>query len=210
MKRQAKPKRRHWLFHTIILLLLVLAIGFLGWSCWVYVQIENFAALDQAAPSDAIGVLGAAEYDGRPSPVFRARLDHAFMLYQHGIAPLIITLGGSGGDQYNEGTVGREYLMGLGVPESAIIAETESRNTEESARRIAVIARANGLRRLVVVSDGTHLFRIHAICAADGLDVLTSPRTRVSIGDGSKGGWEEFERIAHEILSYTAWRMHLH
>ena len=66
--------------------------------------------------------------------------------------------------------MGREYLMSLGVPESAIIAETESRNTEEQARRIAVIARANGMRRLVVVSDGTHLFRIHEICAADGLD----------------------------------------
>ena len=120
----------------------------------------------QAAPSDAIGVFGAAEYDGRPSPVYRARLDHALELYSHGIAPLIITLGGNGGDQYNEGAVGREYLMGMGVPESAIIAETESRNTEESARRIAVIARANGLRRLVIVSDGTHLFRIHEICAA--------------------------------------------
>jgi uncharacterized SAM-binding protein YcdF (DUF218 family) len=206
MKGLAKPNRRNGSSRTIILLLLVLAIGFLGWSCWVYVQIENFAGFDQAAPSDAIGVFGAAEYDGRPSPVFRARLDHAFALYHRGIAPLIITLGGSGGDQYNEGTVGREYLMSLGVPESAIIAETESRDTEESARRIAVIARANGLRRLVIVSDGTHLFRIHEICAADGLDVLTSPRTRVSVGDSS----QEFDRIAHEILSYTAWRMHLH
>jgi len=102
--------------------------------------------------------------------------------------------------------VGREYLMSLGVPQSAIIAETESRNTEESAKRIAVIARANGMRRLVVVSDGTHLFRIHEICAAEGLDVLTSPRTRITVGDGS----QETARIAHEILSYTAWRMHLH
>jgi uncharacterized SAM-binding protein YcdF (DUF218 family) len=102
--------------------------------------------------------------------------------------------------------VGREYLMGMGVPESAIIAETESRNTEESARRIAVIARANGLRRLVIVSDGTHLFRIHEICAKNGLDVFTSPRPSVAV----EGGSQEAERIAHEILSYTAWRMHLH
>jgi len=102
--------------------------------------------------------------------------------------------------------VGREYLMGQGVPEEAIIAETVSRNTEDSARRIAVIARANGLKRLVIVSDGTHLFRIHAICAADGLDVLTSPRPRVAV----EGGSDELERVAHEILSYTAWRLHLH
>jgi uncharacterized SAM-binding protein YcdF (DUF218 family) len=127
------------------------------------------------------------------------------VLYQHGIAPLLITLGGNGGDEYNEGTVGREYLMSLGVPESDIIAETQSRNTEESARRIAVIARANGVRRLVIVSDGTHLFRIHEICAAEGLNVLTSPRPRVPI----EGGSNNFDRITHEILSYTAWRLRL-
>jgi uncharacterized SAM-binding protein YcdF (DUF218 family) len=177
-----------------------------GWCWFVYAQIEQYAGQDQAAPSDAIGVFGAAEYDGRPSPVYRARLDHALALYHRGIAPLIITLGGAGGDAYTEGAVGEEYLKGMGVPEQAIIAETESRNTEESARRIAVIARANGLRRLVIVSDGTHLFRIHEICAADGLNVLTSPRPRVVV----EGGTREFERIAHEVLSYTLWRMHLH
>jgi uncharacterized SAM-binding protein YcdF (DUF218 family) len=96
--------------------------------------------------------------------------------------------------------------MGMGVAEEAIIAETQSRNTEESARRIAAIARANRLRRLVIVSDGTHLFRIHEICAADGLDVLTSPRPRVAVEAGS----HEAERIAHEILSYTLWRLRLY
>ena len=189
-----------------LFLLLALAVGTLGWCRWVYLQIESYAGRDQTAKADAIGVFGAAEYDGKPSPVYRARLDHALELYHRGIAPLIITLGGNGGDQYNEGAVGREYLMGMGVSEEAIIAETESRNTEESARRIAVIARANGLRRLVIVSDGTHLFRIHEICAAEGLDVLTSPRPRVEV----EGGSREMERIAHEILSYTLWRLHLH
>jgi hypothetical protein len=100
--------------------------------------------------------------------------------------------------------------MGQGVPEEDIIAETVSRNTEDSARRIAVIARANGLQKLVIVSDGTHLFRIHEICAADGLDVLTSPRPRVAVEGGANGEVGEFERVGHEILSYTAWRMHLH
>jgi uncharacterized SAM-binding protein YcdF (DUF218 family) len=206
MKRGTKAKRRNWILRMGLLVLLALAAGVLGWCRWVYVQIENYAGQDQAAPSDAIGVFGAAEYDGRPSPVFRARLDHALVLYNRGIAPLIITLGGAGGDEYSEGSVGREYLMSRGVPEVAIIAETESRNTEESARRIAVIARANGLRRLVIVSDGSHLFRIHAICAADGLDVLTSPRPTIPV----EGGSGEFERIAHEILSYSLWRLDLH
>jgi uncharacterized SAM-binding protein YcdF (DUF218 family) len=205
MKDPSKPKRRNWSFRVVVALFLALILGPLGWSCWVYVQIENYAGLDQTAPSDAICVLGAAEYDGRPSPVFRARLDHARDLYDRGIAPLIITLGGTNKDEYSEGAVGREYLVSLGIPVSAIIAETESRSTEEQAHRIAVIARANNLRRLVVVSDGTHLFRIHEICAADGLNVLTSPRTRVSIG----GGTAEAGRIAHEILSYTAWRLRL-
>jgi uncharacterized SAM-binding protein YcdF (DUF218 family) len=200
------PKRSRTVLLVVLLLLLALTAGVAGWCHWVYVQIESYAGQDQAAPSDAIGVFGAAEYDGKPSPVYRARLDHALALYHRGIAPLIITLGGAGGDRYTEGAVGREYLMGQGVPEEAIIAETESRDTEDSARRIAVIARANGIRRLVIVSDGTHLFRIHAICAADGLNVLTSPRPRVPV----EGGSHDYERIAHEILSYTLWRLHLH
>ena len=206
MGRRPKPKNRNWKLRLALALLLALAVAALGWSRWVYVQIETYAGQDQAAPSDAIGVFGAAEYDGRPSPVYRARLDHALALYRRGIAPLIVTLGGDGGDQYTEGAVGGKYLIGMGVPESAIIAETQSRNTEESARRIAVIARVNGLRRLVIVSDGTHLFRIHEICAAEGLNVLTSPRPRLPV----EGGSQEIERIAHEILSYTLWRMHLH
>jgi uncharacterized SAM-binding protein YcdF (DUF218 family) len=206
MTREPKKKRRNWLLRVALVLVLILLGGALAWCRWVYVQIESYADQDQAAPADAIGVLGAAEYDGRPSPVYRARLDHALELYHRGIAPLIITLGGPGGDQFTEGSVGEDYLISKGVPEQAIIAETESRNTEESARRIAVIARVNGLHRLVVVSDDTHMFRIHAICAAEGLDVLTSPRPRPAVDDRTL----EAERIAHEILSYTFWRLHLH
>jgi uncharacterized SAM-binding protein YcdF (DUF218 family) len=212
MKPTNKPNRRKWILRAALLLVLTLIVAALGWCRWVYVQIERYAGLDQAAQVahvDAIVVFGAAEYDGRPSPVYRARLDHGLSLFRHGIAPLIITLGGNGGDQYNEGAVGREYLMGMGVPRQAIIAETVSRNTEESALRISVIARANRLRRLVIVSDGTHLFRIHEICSADGLDVLTSPRPYVSVEGGTGETGQGFERIAHEILSYTAWRLHL-
>lgn len=195
---------RHWILWSL-LLLGTLALATLGWCRWVYLQIEHVADQDRAAPSDAIAVFGAAEYDGRPSPVYRARLDHAESLYSRGIAPLIVTLGGDGGDQFSEGGVGREYLMGAGVPESAIIAETESRSTVEAARRLAVISRTNGFRRLVVVSDDTHLFRIQAICAANGLNVLTSPRPKVASTSGSS----DKDPIIHEILSYTAWRLHL-
>ena len=213
MRSRSTPKRGNWGLRVALVFMLALAVAALGWSHWVYTQIELYAGLDEAARiahADAICVFGAAEYDGRPSPVYRARLDHALTLYNRGIAPLIITLGGSGGDQFNEGAVGREYLMQMGIPERVIIAETESRNTEESARRIAVIAHANRLQRLVIVSDGTHLFRIHEICASEGLNVLTSPRPNVTVEASVGESVGEFERVAHEILSYTAWRMHLH
>lgn len=198
-------KARRPILRWILITVAVVVVGILGWIRWVYGQIEWYASQDFAVPSDAIAVFGAAEYDGHPSPVFRARLDHAESLYNRGIAPLIITLGGDGGDQFSEGAVGRNYLEGAGVPESDIIAETESTSTDQSVHRLAVIADKNDLRRIVVVSDATHLFRIHQICAASGLNVLTSPRPRVPI----EGGAGETERMEHEIISYTLWRLHL-
>ena len=186
-----------------VLLVLLIAGG--GWSLWVYGQILYYAGTDQAQSSGAIAVFGAAEYDGRPSPVFRARLDHAKTLYGRGIAPLVITLGGPGGDGYSEGEVGRQYLMGAGVPATDIIAETRSTSSSESAQRLAVIARANHLDRLVVVSDPIHLFRIHAICAADGLNVLTSPRPRSTSDEKA----HDTDTIFHEVVGYTMWRLHL-
>jgi uncharacterized SAM-binding protein YcdF (DUF218 family) len=181
-------------------------LGALGWGIWVYAQIRYFADRDDARSADAIAVFGAAEYDGRPSPVLRARLDHALALYQKGIAPLVVTLGGPGDNTHSEGGVGHDYLLAHGVPESQIIAETQSMNTEESARRLALIARTNHLQRIVIVSDGTHLFRIHALCSAEGLDVYGSPRP----AGRSITQWEEMQRLIHEIISYTAWRIHLH
>lgn len=199
-------KRRSVKLRVALVLTFVLLLAAAFWCRWVYSQIAAYAHQDQAAPADAIAVLGAAEYDGRPSPVYRARLDHALDLYNRGIAPLIITLGGPGGDQYNEGSVGAHYLISMGVPEEDVIAETHSRDTEQSARTIAIIARANGIHRLVVVSDPTHMFRVHALCTADGLDVLTSPRPVPA----NEGASLEFGRFAHEMISYTLWRMHLH
>ncbi len=205
MRKPARPSRRRPGGGVLGLVVLVRAVA-AAW-CWsVALHIDQYAALDQAAPADAIVVFGAAEYDGKPSPVFRARLDHAHTLYARGIAPLIVTLGGPGGDEYTEGGVGREYLMGAGVPESAIIAETESTSTSQSVERLAVIARTNQLRRLVVVSDAMHMFRIHAICAVYGLDALTSPRPRI---ETTEEGSRASDPIAHEILAYTLWRLHL-
>src|SRR3954469_325000 len=199
-----RQRRRRWPWVVLWGVLGLAAIAAL-WCRWIWLQVEHYATLDQAGPADAIVVFGAAEYDGRPSPVFRARLEHARILYERGIAPLIVTLGGSEtGDAHSEGEVGRDYLIGGGVPESSIIAETHSRNTSQSAQRTAVIARANNLRRLVIVSDGTHMFRIHAICAAKGLSVLTSPRPH-SVDSAQ----QDTDAIWHEILTYTVWKLHL-
>lgn len=181
--------------------------GALAWVLWVGGQIRYYAHRDEARPADAIAVFGAAEYDGRPSPVLRARLDHALELYERGLAPMVITLGGGDpADLHSEGGVGHDYLLARGVPERAIIAETQSDNTEQSAERLAVIARVNGFSNIVVVSDGTHLFRIHAICEHDGLQVYTSPRP---VGR-SIAREQRAKRLMHEIVSYTAWKLRLH
>lgn len=181
-------------------------LGAVAWVAYVYAGIHYYATHDQAQPADAIAVFGAAEYDGRPSPVLRARLMHGLQLYQEKLAPMMITLGGGeGGEAHSEGGVGEDFLLAHGVPEPNIIAETRSRDTRESAARLAAIARANNLRRIIVVSDGTHLFRIHALCEKAGLIVYTSPRPELVDLPWQKAS----SRIAHEVLSYTAWRLHI-
>ena len=177
------------------------------WTLYVVHEIDSLAVQDQAQPADAIAVFGAAEYSGRPSPVYHARLDHAVQLYEKGIAPVVITLGG-GSDKDSgktEGGVGRDYLLANGIPYADIIAETHSFTTSQQAGRLAAIARNRGFRHLVVVSDPTHLFRIQQLCRDQGLDVYTSPRR--SLGRISQ--FDLSQRYFHEILSYTALRLHL-
>lgn len=176
------------------------------WFWWLFLQIRRTASEDQTAHADAIAVFGAAEYYGRPSPVFNARLQHALDLYQRGLAPLIISLGGGIDPEYSEGAVGRDFFLTHGVPDRCIIAETASSNTEESVDRLAAIARENHLQTILVVSDGTHMFRIQQLCRSQGLHVLLSPRERGK----SVSELEMAERYAHEMAGYTLWRLHLY
>jgi uncharacterized SAM-binding protein YcdF (DUF218 family) len=187
-------------------LLVVGLLCIVSWFIWLYGQILFYATHDEARPADAIAVFGAAEYDGRPSPVLRARLDHALALYRERLAPLVITLGGGGGAHDSEGGVGHDYLLAHEVPEDQIIAETQSTNTEESAARLAAIARENHLNRILAVSDGTHLFRIRALCTSMGLNVSTSPRVEAR----PLGPWDAAMRLMHEMISYTLWRLKMH
>jgi uncharacterized SAM-binding protein YcdF (DUF218 family) len=188
---------------VLALVLLIVTV----WCIWVYVQIDSLATQDNAQPADAIAVFGAAEYSGHPSPVFHARLDHAVELYRKQIAPLVITLGGgSDKDSGNtEGGVGRDYLLANGIPFGNIIAETRSIDTEQQVHRLAAIARENNLHHIVVVSDGTHLFRIRQLCEDAGLDVYTSPRPVI----GHISNYDLAMRYFHEIVSYTALRLNL-
>jgi len=182
-------------------------VAALGWFGWLYIQINAVAAHDEARPADAIAVFGAAEYLGRPSPVLHARLDHAVELYREEIAPLVITLGG-GSDRdsgMTEGGVGRDYLLANGVPFDQIVAETTSVDTEQQVARLAEIARARHLNSIVVVSDGTHLFRVRKLCEDAGLIVYTSPRPAL----GHIDNYDMTLRYWHEMLSYTLLRLHL-
>jgi uncharacterized SAM-binding protein YcdF (DUF218 family) len=201
--RRSRSSGGHFLRQLLLLLLLAAT----AWCVWVYRQISAVADQDNAQPADAIAVFGAAEYSGHPSPVLHARLDHAVDLYHKQIAPLIITLGGgSDKDSGNtEGGVGRDYLLANGVPFGSIIAETRSVDTEQQVHRLAAIASENNLHHIVVVSDGTHLFRIRELCKDAGLDVYTSPRPAL----GHISNYDLFMRYFHEILSYTAMRLNI-
>jgi len=171
-----------------------------------YSRIEEQAGRDEAQPADAIVVFGAAEYAGRPSPVYRARLDHAYTLFQRGLAPLIITTGGQGGDpHFSEGGVGHDYLRSRGVPEKNLIAETQSGDTADSAARLGVILKVNCKRTCLAVSDNYHIFRIRQMLEAQGLTVYGAPRPE----SRPRSRWDRGVIVLKEVLSYTLWRMHL-
>lgn len=209
-KREKKTdKKRPGFFRrllgwTVLLVVLVAA----GWTLWVYRQIEATADVDYAQRADAIAVFGAAEYAGRPSPVLHARLDKAVALYDREIAPVIITLGGGQNKDsgMTEGGVGRDYLLANGVPFDQIIAETRSVDTEEQVQSLKEIAEQHHFHTIVVVSDGTHLFRIALLCKRAGLTVYTSPRAPL----GHIDDLDMAQRMTHEIISYTSVRLDLH
>jgi uncharacterized SAM-binding protein YcdF (DUF218 family) len=159
----------------------------LFYIAFLTIRIEQQSRRDEARPADVIIVLGAAEYYGRPSPVLKARLDHAFGLWQKKLAPRLMTTGGAGGDPlFTEGGVGRTYLIGRGVPPEAIIVETEGESTAHSLTAASEIMHRMGLRSCIVVSDGYHIYRVKKMLEFRGLDVYGSPRPwnpRGSIGE---------------------------
>ena len=197
-----RPRRSHW----VLWLLIFVALAFLTWLISICAGIVHQASQQETHAADAIVIFGAAEYSGRPSPVYRARLDHAFDLFQQGVAPVVITTGGAASDpSYSEGGVGHDYLMHRGVPDSSLIAETQGSDTAQSAERIGVIMRANHMHNCVAVSDAYHVFRIRKLLEHEGIQVYVSPRPD-SIPHSL---WQRAEAVLREAASYMVWRLHL-
>ena len=136
----------------------------------------TWALEDDAQKADAIIVMGAAQYRGKPSPVLRGRLDHAIALWHRGLAPLLVLTGGTGeGDSTSEAAVGREYVMGLGVPDTAILLENEGRTSSQSLRTAVELLHTRRLSTAIVVSDPFHMLRLEILGRRFGLNPFTSP-----------------------------------
>ncbi len=166
-------------------------------------RIAHQSTVDEAQPADIILVLGAAEYRGKPSPVLRARLDHALALYKRGLAPRILTTGGAGGDPvYTEGDVGRSYLVSRGVPSEAIVVDAEGASTAYSTAASAEIMRRMGLKSCIVVSDGYHIFRAKRMLQVSGVKVYGSPRSLNAPDD-----WRERWLYVRQAIGYLLWRV---
>ena len=164
-------KKVLWNAIALAVIALLVTVAFLS------VRIEEQSTLEEAQPADVILVLGAAEYRGRPSPVLRARLDHALELYERKLAPRILTTGGKGGDPvFTEGGVGRSYLTSRGVPSEAITVENEGESTVQSTAMAGEIMRRMELHSVIVVSDGYHIYRVKKMLEFRGLKVYGSPR----------------------------------
>jgi len=169
----------------------------------VATEIQQVSQLDEAQPADAIIVLGAAEYRGRPSPVLEGRLNHALILYLKGMAPRVITTGGAGGDPvFTEGSVGRSYLSQHGVPPEAIVVEREGESTAQSVAAVAEIMRRMNLRSAIVVSDGYHIFRVKKMLESSGLKVFGSPRPSIPPGEW-RARWQDLK----QAVGYLLWRI---
>jgi uncharacterized SAM-binding protein YcdF (DUF218 family) len=160
-------------------------------------RIWDQGARDEARTADAIVVLGAAQYNGTPSRIYEARLDHAVDLYEAGVAPVLVVTGGKAeGDLTTEAAAGRAYALARGVPEDVILAEDEGRTTLESLEAVAVLMAAEGLSNAVFVSDRSHLLRVLRIATDEGVVAWGSPTTTSPID--TNVAWQ-VEATLHEL-----------
>lgn len=172
------------------------------------VAVMIWGSRDRAQVSDAIVVLGAAQYVGRPSPVLRARLDHALDLWQRGMAPRLIFTGGTGiGDTTSEAAVSRVYALNHGVPDTAILMENNGRTTRESLAAVSEIMHARQMQTAILVSDPFHMLRLRILSAQYGVDAVTSPTqtSPISANRGQALGYvlSESIKVPMMIVAHT-------
>jgi uncharacterized SAM-binding protein YcdF (DUF218 family) len=171
----------------------VLAVGYTTLRIW------QQGDRDDRRQADVVVVLGAAQYDGRPSPVFRARLEHAVALYLDGLAPYLMVTGGKAdGDRTTEADAARRYALDRGVPASAILIEDRGRNTLESLRAVGLAMRERGLTDAVFVSDRTHMLRVLRMARDEGVRAWGSPTTTSPV-DADPQRW--LRAAAHEVAA---------
>jgi uncharacterized SAM-binding protein YcdF (DUF218 family) len=200
MRRAPVKRRTYRRLGGLALALAALGVGAVG---WVYAQVTRDALRDEAQPADAIVVLGAAQYYGRPSPVLKARLDHALELYERGLAPRILVTGGHGPDaRFSEAEVSREYLSSRGVPAEYITVESSGLSTMQSVAAVVEIMDRMRMRSCIVVSDDYHIHRAKRMLAENGVVVYGSPRASRSTDE-----WARRKRYLRESVSYLLWRV---
>jgi uncharacterized SAM-binding protein YcdF (DUF218 family) len=172
-------RRRRRLVVRALGAVLLVCVAYIGIT---FVLVYRASRHDGARASDALVVLGAAQYNGQPSPVLRDRLDHALALYEQGLADHIVVTGGRReGDVFTEATTGYNYLRARGVPDEALLKEVGGKNTYESLAASARFLRARDLTDILLVTDGYHAFRVRAIAKDLGLEAEVSPTdTRLS------------------------------
>lgn len=182
-----------------LLVVVVLVAGFFAVRIW------QVARLDARDKVDAIVVLGASQFDGRPSPIFAARLDHAKALYDAGVSPVVVTVGGNReGDRFTEAAAGARYLRTQGVPEDAVTEVGEGSDTLTSLRAVALLAGERSWERVVLVTDPWHSYRARAMARDAGLSARTSP-TRS--GPVVQGRGRELRYIGRETMAYLYYRV---
>lgn len=175
----------------------------LAYLFWIATLIEQQSTRDEQQPADVILVLGAAEYRGKPSPVLEARLNHALVLYLRGLAPYILTTGGSGGDPvFTEADVGRGYLTRHGVPSEAILVERAGSTTAQSIARGVEIMRRMNFHSCIVVSDGYHIFRVKRMLEKQNIKVYGSPRPS-ALQSRNALEWVYFK----QAIGYVLWQI---
>ena len=180
-------------------------IALFGYGAYLYGQIRDYAVRDEAHAADAIVILGAAQYNGRPSPVLKARLDHAYDLYRRGLAQTIITTGSYGPDpNFSEAEVSTKYLIQRGVDMNAIITEQGSGSTYDSIQEASGFLKAKGWKSALVVSDGFHLYRVKRMFNDSGIVTYTSPAPNSPIEQAAS---QRFWHSVREVVLISAYRL---